>query len=159
MCSDRAASTGDRAPPVAAATSAVGSRQWTALAGLLAAVPMGAFLRAFTPLLPPVTGTGGVVAGTVVWTVHLALGAVLAFGYVALVARLPVETYQGRHRGRVALGLCYGTALWATVGAVALPLTAAAVGLPAPAVPFWSPPALAAHLLYGGVLGVLATPE
>ena len=121
-------------------------------AGALAGIVMGVAFSAFAPAalevaIPSLYGLSGGLAG---WIVHVSHGAVLGVGFVALANALGV-TAPTRS---ALLGAGYGVALWVVLAAVVMPAWLAAVGSPAtPPLPNLDTLSLAAHVLYGAVLG------
>ncbi|QZP36660.1 histidine kinase [Halobaculum magnesiiphilum] len=121
-------------------------------AGALAGIAMGAAFSLFAPAalevaIPSLYGLSGGLAG---WIVHVSHGAVLGVGFVALANALGVVDPTRS----TLLGVGYGVALWAVLAALVMPAWLAAVGSPAtPPLPNLDTLSLAAHVLYGAVLG------
>ncbi|WP_435063484.1 histidine kinase [Halobaculum sp. EA56] len=132
-------------------TERIGWRAGVA-AGALAGIAMGAAFSLFAPgalevAIPSLYGLSGGVAG---WIVHVSHGAVLGVVFVALANALGVADATRS----TLLGIGYGVVLWVALAAVLMPVWLAAVGSPATApLPNLDPLSLAAHVLYGAVLG------
>ncbi|UIP00124.1 histidine kinase [Halobaculum sp. CBA1158] len=121
-------------------------------AGALAGIAMGAVFSLFAPAalevaIPSLYGLSGGIAG---WIVHVSHAAVLGVAFVAIANALEI-TDPNRS---TLLGVGYGIALWVVLAAVVMPAWLAAVGSPAtPPLPNVDTLSLAAHVLYGAVLG------
>ncbi|MFC7135936.1 histidine kinase [Halobaculum litoreum] len=124
------------------------------VAGAVAGIAMGVVFSILAPpalevAIPSLYGLSGGVAG---WVVHVSHGAVLGVAFVALANALDVT----EARRSTLLGAGYGVVLWIALAAFLMPAWLAAVGSPAtPPLPNLDTLSLAAHVLYGAVLGAL----
>ncbi|WP_277554422.1 DUF6789 family protein [Halobaculum limi] len=147
-----------RTPTVTATDSEMetGHSSWRGgvVAGAVAGIVMGAVFSIFAPpalevAIPSLYGLSGGLAG---WVVHVSHGAVLGVAFVALANALDV-TEPTRS---TLLGAGYGVVLWIALAAIVMPVWLTAVGSPAnPPLPNLDTLSLAAHVLYGAVLGAL----
>ncbi len=137
------------------AATAAPRRVWlaTAASGLVAAGAMGLIVDGVAGSMATVGALVGVPTVAAGWLVHLLVGVVLAFVFVA--ALLCSSLRAADPRTVVVAGIGYGVLLEAVAGGVVFPLWAGAVGVPHP-VPDWTALGLAAHVTYGTVLGALA---
>ena len=124
-------------------------------AGGVAGIVMGLFLQFPMDLMPAVAALYGyesVVAG---WVAHLFHSLVFAVIFAGI-ASLPVlKKYASGFPTSVLVGTAFGVAVWVFGGVVAMPLWLASIGMDAPTVPNVVPMSLLAHIVYGGVLGVV----
>ncbi|MFC6786945.1 histidine kinase [Halobaculum halobium] len=145
-----------RTPTVTTATDEIdtvnGGWRGGVAAGALAGVAMGVVFSLFAPAalevaIPSLYGLSGGLAG---WIVHVSHAAVLGVAFVAIANALGA-TDPTRS---ALLGAGYGVALWVVLAAVVMPAWLGAVGSPAtPPLPNLDTLSLAAHVLYGAVLG------
>lgn len=130
------------------------------VAGLVAGAVMGGMLVMRMPMvveaaIPALYGLQGTTAGLAAHMVHSA-----AFGVVfaALVTFTPLSNHADGLPGGLAIGVVYGALIWVGAAVVLMPVWLGAVGFPgAPPVPNVNVGSLVAHVVFGGVLGVLFT--
>jgi len=123
-------------------------------AALLAGLAMGAFLQATAEILPVVGTLYGVQSRVVGWVTHLFHSVVFGLLFAAACARPRLRDLASSLRGKAALGVGWGVALWLVAAGLIMPVWLIAVDQPA-TLPDLSPIGLLAHLLWGGLLGGL----
>lgn len=116
--------------------------------GLLMTLEMSAVIEGAIPALWLLDG------GMAGWLVHMVNSAVFGVVFAALVTRWPAAVRS--LSGGVIVGGLYGIVLWLVAAGLVMPVWLDLVGFASPpAIPNLAPMSLAAHLLYGVVLGVV----
>lgn len=131
------------------------------IAGLVAAAVMAPVWIYFRPFI--VTNAAAALynlQGSLMgWVVHLVHGTVFGVLFAFLVTKSPLGTKVGGVSRSVASGMAYSLVLWVVGAGIVLPLGLLISDVPAaPLVPNLHPAGLAAHLVYGAVLGLLVPP-
>jgi hypothetical protein len=131
--------------------------RWSAAvtAGLAAGVLMGLLMQFVMGAMPMVGALYGVPTVTAGWIAHLVHSVVLALVFAAIVTAGPTSRYARTATGIVGLGLAYGAVTWFLLAGFVMPVWLGALGTPGVTVPTLSVPSLLAHLVYGGVLGIV----
>lgn len=123
-----------------------------AVIGIAAGLTMGVVFQAFSGRIGIIGGLYGVSTETVGWTVHLFHSVVFATMAVAARRRPLIRQYSSSFGGTVSLGIVYGFLLWLLAASLVMPLWLTLVGIPTQ-VPNFTTVSLAAHLVWGVVLG------
>jgi len=114
--------------------------------------PILHFVMGITPVIAALYGMEGVVAGLVMHTFHSIVFAVIFAGLVSL----PVLKKFAAFPTSIFLAIFFGVGVWAFGSVYAMPLWLQSIGFEsAPSIPNISPISLLAHVIYGGVLGVV----
>lgn len=128
-----------------------------ALAGLLAAVAMGAVISItnLDTIRLAIAGLyglrGSLLAG---WLAHVVHGTLFGLLFAAVLSDPGLARVGERHRLSVPAGLVYGVVLAVAGAGVIMPIWLTLAGVPdPPTVVNLDPPVLLWHLVYGGVLG------
>jgi hypothetical protein len=124
-------------------------------AGFVAGLFMTAILHFVMDLMPTIAalyGLEGVAAGVVMHTFHSVVFALVFAGAVSL----PVLRRTAFFPTSVIAAVIYGVGVWVFGSVYAMPLWLQSIGFEyAPEIPNIAPTSLLAHLVYGGVLGVV----
>jgi len=124
-------------------------------AGGIAGVVMGLFLWIPINLMPAVAALYGYESVEAGWVAHIFHSLVFAMVFAG-VASLPVlKRRVSRFPTSVLVGIAFGVAVWVFGAVVAMPLWLSSIGMDAPTVPNVVPMSLLAHIVYGGVLGIV----
>jgi uncharacterized membrane protein YagU involved in acid resistance len=117
------------------------------LGGLAGGMVFGMMMQMMgaIPTIAKLVGSDSVAVG---WLVHLAISAVLGFGF-----GLVVGTRLTSIRVSLGLGAVYGMVWWVLGALIAMPL---ALGMPVFALTTMAWMSLMGHMVYGAVLGLVA---
>jgi len=90
------------------------------------------------------------------WMGHLFHSVVFGLIFAGIISIGPLKEYGVKFPTNLGVGAAYGLGLWVFGGVIAVPLWLQSAGVGyAPAVPDVDPVSLLAHVIYGGVLGVV----
>lgn len=143
------------------ATADVVSWKGCVLAGVVAALVMGALMWVMNDAVIAVAIPGlyglapppNPIAG---WAAHLFHGAVFGMIFGGLLRTEALAGAADDLTKSVGLGVAYGVAVWVVAAALVMPLWLSAVGFPEPpSFPNFAPPSLLWHAVFGLVLGAL----
>lgn len=125
-----------------------------AVVGVVAGTVMGAILQLFSGQIGIIGGLYGVQTLAVGWVAHLFHSVVFAVLFAALSNRYR-DGSAARLVESTALGVGYGFVLWLVAAGVVMSLWLEVVGIGAP-LPNFGLVSLAAHLVWGGTLGIVS---